>query len=96
MKAEELFEGDYSLDEKQVWARSGQKAVRKYRCSGGRRNGRVVSSISSCYSPIDVKKRMTLKRTKARQGARMTRVARKTKRINPVSKRIQRLNKASR
>ena len=96
MKTEELFEGDYNLEEKQVWARSGQKVVRKYRCAGGRRNGRVVSSVSSCYSPVDIKKRMTLKRTKAKQGKRMARVARKTKRINPVSKRIQRLNKASR
>ena len=30
--------------EKQVWARSGKNVVRKYRCSGGKRHGRIVSS----------------------------------------------------
>ena len=93
MKTEELFEGEYNLSEKQVWARSGQKVVRKYRCSGGRKNGRVVSSISSCYAPVDIKKRQTMRKTKAIKGRRMTRVAQKTKRVNPVSKRLQRLNK---
>ena len=95
MKVEELLE-NVEVSEKQVWARKGKQVVRKYRCSGGRRNGRVVTSISSCYSPVDIKKRQTMKRTKARVGARMTRVARKTKRINPASKRVQRLNKNAR
>ena len=34
------------IDEKQVWARTGKKVVRKYRCSSGRRKGRVVSKIA--------------------------------------------------
>jgi hypothetical protein len=95
MKVEELLE-NVEVSEKQVWARKGKQVVRKYRCSGGRRNGRVVNAISSCYSPVDIKKRQTMKRTKARVGARMTRVARKTKRLNPASKRVQRLNKNAR
>jgi len=37
-----------------------------------------------------------LKRTKARLGARMARKARKTKRINPASRRVQAMNKATR
>lgn len=92
MQVQELLE-DIELDEKQVWARSGKQVVRKYRCSGGKRNGRVVSSMSQCYAPIDIKKRMTLRKTKAKQGARMVRKTRKTKRVNPASKRVQRLNK---
>jgi hypothetical protein len=95
MKVEELLE-NVEVSEKQVWARKGKQVVSKYRCSGGRRNGRVATSISSCYSPVDIKKRQTMKRTKARVGARMTRVARKTKRLNPASKRVQRLNKNAR
>jgi hypothetical protein len=35
-----------------------------------------------------------MKRTKARLGARMTRKAKRTKRINPASRRVQALNKA--
>jgi len=84
------------LDEKQVWARSGKKVVRKYRCVGGRRHGRIVSKMQACYAAPDIKKRMTLKKTKARVGGRMTRKAKRTKRINPASMRVQRMNRASR
>jgi len=83
-------------DEKMVWAKSGQKAVRKYRCTGGPRKGRVVAQIAQCFAAPDVKKRIQLKKTKARLGVRMARKARKTKRVNPISKRIRTMNKASR
>lgn len=84
------------ISEKQVWARSGNKVVRKFRCMGGQRHGRVVSKPAQCHAAINIKARMTLKRTKARLGARMARKARKTKRINAASKRIQAMNKAVR
>lgn len=84
------------LDEKQVWARSGQKVVRKYRCTGGLRKGRVVSSIAQCFAAPDIAKRMQFKKTKARLGARMARKARKTKRVNAASRRVQALNRAGR
>jgi len=83
------------LGEKQVWARSGQSVVRKYRCSGGRRNGRVVSNPAQCFAPVDIKKRLTLKKTKARLGSKLARKAKKTKRVNPASKRVQSMNKRS-
>ena len=83
------------LEEKRIWARSGKKIVRKYRCSGGRRHGRIVAKIAQCFAAPDMKKRFTLKKTKARVGSRMTRKARRTKRVNPVSRRVQSLNKAS-
>lgn len=81
------------LAEKQVWARSGKKVVRKYRCSGGSRKGRVVSSMSQCFAAPDVKKRAQLKKTKARLGGKMARKARRTKRTNPASRRVQSLNR---
>jgi hypothetical protein len=84
------------LEEKRIWARNGKKVVRKYRCSGGRRHGRIVSKIGQCFAAPDMKKRFTLKKTKARVGSRMTRKARRTKRVNQVSRRVQSLNKASR
>lgn len=81
------------IDEKQVWARSGKKVVRKYRCSSGSRKGRTVSSMSQCFAPPDIKKRASMKKTKARMGQRMARKARRTKKINPASRRVQSLNK---
>jgi len=81
------------LVEKQVWARAGKQIVRKYRCTGGKRHGRVVTSPSACFAPIDIKKRIQLKKTKSRIGSKMIRKARKTKKFNPTSKRVQSLNK---
>ena len=79
--------------EKQVWARNGKQIVRKYRCAGGKRHGRVVTTPSACFAPIDIKKRIQLKKTKSRLGSKMIRKARKTKRFNPASKRVQALNR---
>lgn len=84
------------LDEKQVWARSGKKVVRKYRCTSGSRKNRVVAQASQCFAAPDVKQRILFKRTKARLGTRMARKAKRTKRINPASRRVQALNKSGR
>jgi|TARA_B110000495_G_scaffold47222_1_gene39344 hypothetical protein len=84
------------LDEGQTWARSGKKVVRKYRCSSGLRKGRVVAKMAQCYAAPNIKKRMALKKVKARLGSRMIRKSKKTKRINPASKRVQSLNKKRR
>jgi len=78
-----------------VWARKGNKVSKKYRCSVGQRAGRLVSNPSQCSAPIDIKKRLTLRKTKARMGARMARKAQRTKKFNPASKAVQRLNKVS-
>lgn len=84
------------INEKQVWARSGKKVVRKYRCSGGKRHGRVVSNIAQCYATPDVKKKNKMKLTRARLGKKMARKSRKTKRVNPASRRVQAMNKSTR
>ena len=85
-----------SLDEKQIWARSGKKVVRKYRCTQGPRKGRIVKKMAQCFAAPDVKARIRMKKTRARIGGKMMRKARRTKRINPVSRRVQALNKAGR
>lgn len=82
-----------SIIEKQIWARSGQKVVRKYRCSSGQRKGRIVSKIGQCFAAPNVKAKIRMKKTRARLGSRMARKARRTKRINPASIRVQKLNK---
>lgn len=81
------------VDEKLAWAKKGNKVVRKFRCSVGPRKGRIVADIGQCFAAPDIKKRIRLKLTKARVGAKMTRKAKKTKRINPASKRVKALNR---
>ena len=81
------------LDEKRIWARSGKKVVRKFRCTSGRRKGRIVAKIQQCFAAPDMKKRFQLKKTKARLGSRIVRKARRTKKVNPASRRVQALNK---
>lgn len=78
---------------KMAWARKGKTIVRKFRCTSGRRKGRIVSKPNQCTAAIDLKKRASFKRTKARLGSRMARKAKKTKRINPASRRLKSLNK---
>ncbi len=83
------------IETKIVWAKKGKNNItRKYRCSFGKRKGRVVASPSQCSAPIDMKKRFTLKKTKAKYGKRLARKANKTKRVNPASKRVRALNKS--
>jgi hypothetical protein len=89
MQLRELFD----ITEKMAWAKRGNKVVRKYRCSTGTRAGRIVSNIGQCFAAPDIKKRIKLKLTKARLGSRMTRKAKRTKRVNPASKRVKAMNK---
>ncbi len=84
------------IPEAMAWAKRGNKVVRKFRCAGGKRHGRVVSSPQQCFAAPDIKKRMKLKMTKARLGSRMIRKAKKTKRVNPASRRVAALNGKSR
>lgn len=81
------------LDEKQVWAKRGQKIVRKFRCTNGPRAGRVVSDVGQCYAAPDIEKRLRLRMTKARLGGKMARKAKRTKRTNKASIAVRKLNK---
>jgi hypothetical protein len=55
-----------------------------------------VAKAAQCFAAPDIKKRQTMKRTKARLGSRMARKSKKTKKINPASRRVQSMNKATR
>ena len=88
-----LVEDIIQIDEKQIWGRRGKKLVRKYRCSSGQRKGRIVAKIAQCFATPNVKKKMSMKRTRARFGTRMARKARRTKRTNPASIALRRLNR---
>ena len=84
---EEIYEA------KLVYARKGRSIVRKYRCGSGRLKGKTVSTPGACFKPVNMKKRFTLARTKAKMGARMKRKAKMTRRMNPASKRLKTLNR---
>lgn len=77
----------------QIWSRSGNKTVRKYRCTSGSRKGRIVAKPSTCTAPKNFSKAQTLKKTKARRGGIMKTFAKRTKQYNPASKRLSRLNR---
>lgn len=84
------------VEAKIVWARSGKKIKRKVRCTSGRKRGRVVSAASSCSKKIDIKKRLQFKRTKAKMRGRIAAKIKRTKKFNPMSKRVTKLNKKRR
>ena len=92
MNLEEL-DNSSVVEAQLVWARKGNQLTRKYRCVVGQRAGRLVSKPGQCSAPINLKARLTLKRTKARMGKRMAKKAQRTKRFNPASKALKRLNK---
>jgi hypothetical protein len=88
-----IVEVEQIAEAKMVWAKKGNSIVRKVRCTSGVRKGRLVSKASQCSKAINLKKRFVLKRTKAKMGRRMARRAARTKRRNPISKRVARLNR---
>lgn len=83
----------FDIEEAVAWAKRGNTVVRKYRCTTGPRQGRIVKDIGQCSAAPDIAKRNRLKITKARLGARMSRKAKRTKRTNPASIRAKNLNK---
>lgn len=94
MRLENITE-DALTEARMVWRKSGNKIVRAVRCTSGRRKGRVVSTASQCSAPINLKARITLKKTKAKFGKRMSRKAQRSKRFNPTSRRLRGLNKST-
>jgi len=89
MKAEEFVVERVT----QIWARRGNKTVRKYRCTSGSRKGRIVAKPSTCTAPKNFSKAQTLKKTKARRSGLIKKFSQRTKKYNPASKRLRTLNR---
>jgi hypothetical protein len=89
----EITDTELVFETKMAWARTGKKLVRKYRCSSGRRKGRIVSKPSQCFAAPDIKKRFRLKMMKAKHGKKLARKAKRTMKTNPASIMKKRLNK---
>jgi len=79
----------------QIWAKSGSKNVRKYRCTSGARKGRVMASPASCSKPLNVGKSASLKKTRTKRKQSMSFKSGLSKRSNPGAIRTNRLNKSS-
>lgn len=76
-----------------TWSRTGGKQVRKFRCTHGHRKGRVMSSPTACNAPINVRKSVGLSTTKAKRSGTIKVRNKITRRVNPASRRLPRLNK---
>jgi hypothetical protein len=63
-----------------------------WRCETGPRAGRTVPRVSDCSAAPDMAQAQKLKRTRAKTKIRQARRTKRTKRINPQSRLIQRLN----
>ena len=86
----ELFN---NLTEKQIWGRKGKSLVRKYRCVGGKRHGRIVAKPQQCFAPPNVQAKMRMRITRKKLGKRMALRTRRTKRTNPASRALKFLNR---
>ena len=76
-----------------TYGRSKGKVVRKYRCTSGTRKGRIVAKASTCNAPINVKSKLTMKKTRARKSPLIKIKTKFQKRMGAQSQRISRLNK---
>ena len=92
MRLEEFLTDEQLEEHKMIWSRSGNKLKLKYRCASGPKAGRIVPDPSVCSSPKDIAKAAQMKRTRATTKVRQARKAKKTKRVNPASKILARLN----
>lgn len=91
MLIEEIIEGAT-----QIFGRSGNKIVRKYRCTSGSRRGRIVAKPSTCTAAKNIKSYVAMKKTRKSKGSAMSIKSSRTKRSSPSSKRLRNLNVGSR
>lgn len=77
-----------------IFGKTGKKMSRKYRCTSGPRKGRIVAKASTCTAPLNVKKSAKMKATRrTKKSIQAVRSAR-TKRTNPISRRVAMTNKS--
>ena len=79
-----------------IFGKTGNKVVRKYRCTSGSRKGRIVAKPGTCTAPANVKAMQQMKKTRRTKGATPGIKAARTKRTSPASQKLTRLNVGSR
>lgn len=85
---------EFITEHRMVWRRNPRtgKISLRWRCESGLRSGRTVPKVSDCSASPDVAQAQRMKKTRQRTKIRQARRSKRTKRINPSSKLMQRLN----
>ena len=76
-----------------IFGKTAGKVVRKFRCTSGSRKGRIVAKATTCNAPINIKSKLTMKKTRARKSQIIGIKTKFQKRMGAQSKRIAKLNK---
>ena len=76
-----------------IFGKTGNKVVRKYRCTSGSRKGRIVAKPATCNATKRVGSALNIKRAKAKRGSTMQVRSSRTKRASGLSKRVAGANK---
>lgn len=77
-----------------IFGKTGNKVVRKYRCTTGSRKGRIVAKPSTCSAPKNIKASNTAKKVRRARGSTAGIKSTRTKRTNAASIRTRKINKA--
>lgn len=96
MLVSDLLEAGASVAWKKPGGSKTHKVVRKYRCTSGPRKGQMRASPASCNAPYKFKSGVNLRKTKAKLGSHGTFISGRTKKYNPGSRRVAKLNKPAR
>jgi hypothetical protein len=87
---------EFITEHRMVWkrnARTGRVSL-KWRCESGPRKGRTVPQAADCSAAPDMAASQRMKKTRQKTKIRQARRTKRTKRINPASKLVARLNKS--
>jgi len=75
-------------------SKGGKAPKMKFRCPpNGPRKSRLVSHPSQCFKHFNVAQSQRMKKTRAKTKVMQARRAKRTKKLNPVSKMLRQLNK---
>lgn len=84
---------EFVTEHRMVWKRGPRnKITLKWRCETGPRAGRTVPQVKDCSAAPDIAQAQKFKRTRAKTKIRQARRTKRTKRVNPASRLVQRLN----
>jgi DNA-directed RNA polymerase subunit F len=84
----------HSINEhRMVWKSTKKGPKLAWRCTSGFRANRTVPDARDCGKPLDFAQSQRMKVTRRRTSKAQARKAKKTKKVNPISKLIRKLNK---
>lgn len=84
---------EFITEHRLVWKRTPAGIKLRWRCESGPRKNRTVPNVTDCSAAPDMAKAQRMKTTRKRTGIRQAKKTKRTKKINPQSRLISRLNK---